>query len=87
MWSEFFESSLRLQRYLYLGICIVILILATCFNSIGRELFYSLLEKNQTIKDYLIIILGVLMVGLFLFSCGSYIGSLPENDPDAPASY
>ena len=87
MWSEFFESSLHLQRYLYLGICIVILILATCFNSIGRELFYSLLEKNKTIKDYLIIILGVLMVGLFLFSCGSYIGTLPENDPDSPASY
>ncbi len=86
MWNEFTENSFNLQ-YLYFGICTVILILLTCFNRIVLVFFYSLLEKDKRLKNYLITILGVLMVGLFLFSCGSYIGTLPENDPDAPASY
>ena len=71
MWNEFVDNSFNLQ-YLYLGICTVILIVGAYFNRIGSEFVFSLLKKNKTIKDYLIIILGVLMVGLFLFSCGAY---------------
>ena len=64
MWSEFFESSLHLQRYLYLGICIVILILATCFNSIGREFFIVYWKKikpniGQIIAESVIVAEGV----------------------------
>ncbi|MBP97656.1 hypothetical protein CMK18_17020 [Candidatus Poribacteria bacterium] len=57
-------------------------VIRTDFNSLGREFFYSLLKKDKQMKDYLIITLGVLVVGLFLYSCGSYMGTLPETDPD-----
>ena len=81
MWNEFFENPFNLQ-YLYLGICIVILIVASYSywnNETGVELFVnSLREKDKRRKDYLIIILGVLMVGLFLFSCGSYLDVGPS---------
>ena len=81
MWNEFFENPLNLQ-YLYLGICIVILIVASYSywnNETGVELFVnSLREKDKRRKDYLIIILGVLMAGLFLFSCGSYLDVGPS---------
>ena len=70
MWNEFFTDPFNL-RNLYLGICIVILIAIN--NETGVQLFVnSLREKDKRRKDYLIIILGVLMVGLFLFSCGAY---------------
>ena len=81
MWNEFFANPLNLQ-YLYLGICIVILIVASYSyrnNETGVELFVnSLREKDKRRKDYLIIILGVLMAGLFLFSCGSYLDVGPS---------
>ena len=68
MWNEFFENPFNL-RNLYLGICIVILIAIN--NETGVQLFVnSLREKDKRRKDYLIIILGVLVVGLFLSSCG-----------------
>ena len=90
MWNEFVENPFNLQN-LCMGICIVTSFVACNSywnNETGVQLFVnSLREKDKRLKDYLIIILGVLMVGLFLFSCGSYIGTLPENDPDAPASY
>jgi len=63
------------------------LIVGASFKIIGREIVFSLLEKDKRLKDYLIITLGVLMVNLFLYSCGSDIGTLPEKDPDAPVSY
>ena len=76
MWNEFFENPFNL-RNLYLGICIVILIV--CNNETGVQLFVnSLREKDKRRKDYLIIILGVLMVGLFLFSCGAYLDVGPS---------
>ena len=86
MWNEFVENPFNLQ-YLYLGICIVILIVASYSyrnNETGVELFVnSLREKDKRLKDYLIIILGVLMVGLFLFSCGVYFNTMGEEvDPD-----
>ena len=85
MWNEFFTDPFNL-RNLYLGICIVMLIM--CNNETGVQLFVnSLREKDKRLKDYLIITLGVLMVNLFLYSCGSDIGTLPEKDPDAPVSY
>ena len=83
MWNEFFENPFNLQN-LCMGIFLVTPLLASYFH---QFFFDSLREKDKRLKDYLIIILGVLMVGLFLFSRGSYIGTLPENDPDAPASY
>ena len=83
MWNEFFTDPFNIQN-LCMGILIVTPLLASYFH---QFFFDSLREKDKRLKDYLIIILGVLMVGLFLFSCGSYIGTLPENDPDAPASY
>ncbi len=76
MWNEFFENPFNL-RNLYLGICIVILIVIN--NETGVQLFVnSLREKDKRRKDYLIIILGVLMAGLFLFSCGSYLDVGPS---------
>ena len=76
MWNEFFENPFNL-RNLYLGICIVILIAIN--NETGVQLFVnSLREKDKRLKDYLIIILGVLMVGLFLFSCGAYLDVGPS---------
>ena len=69
MWNEFFTDPFNL-RNLYLGICIVMLFVAS-YNETGVQLFVnSLREKDKRRKDYLIIILGVLVVGLFLFSCG-----------------
>ncbi len=81
MWNEFFTDPFNL-RNLYLGICIVML-LVVCGsywnNETGVELFVnSLREKDKRRKDYLIIILGVLMAGLFLFSCGSYLDVGPS---------
>ena len=76
MWNEFFTDPFNL-RNLYLGICIVILIV--CNNETGVQLLVnSLREKDKRRKDYLIIILGVLMAGLFLFSCGSYLDVGPS---------
>ena len=78
MWNEFFENPFNL-RNLYLGICIVILIVIN--NETGVQLFVnSLREKDKRRKDYLIIILGVLMVGLFLFSCGAYVNTIGEGE-------
>ena len=81
MWNEFFENPFNLQN-LCMGICIVILIVVCGSywnNETGVELFVnSLREKDKRRKDYLIIILGVLMAGLFLFSCGSYLDVGPS---------
>ena len=75
MWNEFFENPFNLQN-LCMGICIVTSFVACNSywnNETGVQLFVnSLREKDKRLKDYLIIILGVLMVGLFLFSCGAY---------------
>ncbi len=77
MWNEFFTDPFNL-RNLYLGICIVMLLVAS-YNETGVQLFVnSLREKDKRRKDYLIIILGVLMVGLFLFSCGAYLDVGPS---------
>ena len=83
MWNEFFENPFNLQN-LYFGICIVILIV-TCNSywnkETGVQLFVnSLREKDKRRKDYLIIILGVLMVGLFLSSCGAYFNTMGEGE-------
>ena len=81
MWNEFFTDPFNL-RNLYLGICIVMLLVA--YNSYwnketGVQLFVnSLREKDKRRKDYLIIILGVLMVGLFLSSCVVYLDVGPS---------
>ena len=49
-------------------------------NETGVQLFVnSLREKDKRRKGYLIIILGVLMVGLFLFSCGAYVNTMGEG--------
>ena len=83
MWNEFITLPHNL-RNLYLGICIVMLLVA--YNSYwnketGVQLFVnSLREKDKRRKDYLIIILGVLMVGLFLFSCGAYVNTMGEGE-------
>ena len=83
MWSEFTENPFNLQN-LYLGTCITLVFLIGYFHRTTHEFFYSLLKKDKRMKDYLIITLGVLVVGLFLYSCGSYMGTLPETDPDDP---
>ena len=76
MWNGFFANPFNLQN-LCMGICIVILIV--CNNETGVQLLVnSLREKDKRRKDYLIIILGVLMVGLFLFSCGAYLDVGPS---------
>ena len=81
MWNEFFENPFNLQ-YLYLGICIVTSFVACNSywnNETGVQLFVnSLREKDKRLKDYLIIILGVLMVGLFLSSCVVYLDVGPS---------
>ena len=81
MWNGFFANPFNLQN-LCMGICIVILIVVCGSywnNETGVELFVnSLREKDKRRKDYLIIILGVLMAGLFLFSCGSYLDVGPS---------
>ena len=77
MWNEFFTNPFNLQN-LYLGICIVISIV--CNNETGVQLFVnSLREKDKRLKDYLIIILGVLMVGLILFSFVAYVNTMGEG--------
>ena len=79
MWNEFFTDPFNL-RNLYLGICIVMLLVAS-YNETGVQLFVnSLREKDKRRKDYLIIILGVLMVGLFLFSCVAYFNTMGEGE-------
>ena len=83
MWNEFITLPHNLQN-LCVGICIVTSLVASYFY---QFFFNSLREKDKRLKDYLIITLGVLMVNLFLYSCGSDIGTLPEKDPDAPVSY
>ena len=91
MWNEFFENPFNLQN-LYFGICIVILIVVCGSywnNETGVELFVnSLREKDKRRKDYLIIILGVLVVGLFLSSCGvlapTFIDDLKRIHNDHP---
>ena len=81
MWNEFFENPFNLQN-LCVGICIVTSLVASYFY---QFFFNSLREKDKRLKDYLIIILGVLMVGLFLFSCGAYFNTMSEGvDPDYP---
>ena len=83
MWNEFFANPFNIQNPC-MGICIVILIVASYSywnNETGVELFVnSLREKDKRRKDYLIIILGVLMVGLFLFSCGAYVNTMGEGE-------
>ena len=88
MWNEFFENPFNLQN-LCMGICIVTAFVACNSywnNETGVQLFVnSLREKDKRLKDYLIIILGVLMVGLFLFSCVAYFNTMGEGvDPDYP---
>ena len=81
MWNEFFANPFNIQN-LCMGICIVILIVASYSywnNETGVQLFVnSLREKDKRRKDYLIIILGVLLVGLFLFSCCAYLDVGPS---------
>ena len=83
MWNEFFTDPFNLQN-LYLGICIVTSFVACNSywnNETGVQLFVnSLREKDKRLKDYLIIILGVLMVGLFLFSCVAYFNTMGEGE-------
>ena len=83
MWNEFVENPFNLQN-LYFGICIVTsLVVSYSYwnNETGVQLFFnSLREKDKRLKDYLIIILGVLMVGLFLFSCGAYVNTTGEGE-------
>ena len=79
MWNEFVENPFNLQN-LCMGIFLVTPLLASYFH---QFFFGSLREKDKRLKDYLIIILGVLMVGLFLFSCGVYFNTMGEGvDPD-----
>ena len=83
MWNEFFENPFNLQN-LCMGILIVTSLVASYSywnNETGVQLFVnSLREKDKRLKDYLIIILGVLMVGLFLFSCGAYVNTMGEGE-------
>ena len=91
MWNGFFANPFNLQN-LCMGICIVILIVVCGSywnNETGVELFVnSLREKDKRRKDYLIIILGVLVVGLFLSSCGvlgpTFIDDLKRFHNDYP---
>ena len=75
MWNEFITLPHNLQN-LCVGIFFVTAFVACNSyrnNETGVQLFVnSLREKDKRRKDYLIIILGVLMVGLFLSSCGAY---------------
>ena len=74
MWNEFFANPFNLQN-LCVGIFLVTPILVSYFH---QFFFDSLREKDKRLKDYLIIILGVLMVGLFLSSCGVYLDVGPS---------
>ena len=76
MWNEFVENPFNLQN-LCMGICIVISLVASYFY---QFFFNSFREKDKRLKDYLIIILGVLMVGLFLFSCVAYFNTMGEGE-------
>ena len=83
MWNEFFANPFNLQN-LCMGICIVTSFVACNSywnNETGVQLFVnSLREKDKRRKDYLIIILGVLMVGLFLFSFVAYFNTMGEGE-------
>ena len=88
MWNEFFENPFNIQN-LCVGIFLVTSFVACNSyrnNETGVQLFVnSLREKDKRLKDYLIIILGVLMVGLFLFSCVAYFNTMGEGE--APQGY
>ena len=91
MWNEFVENSFNLQ-YLYFGISVILLVIAAyCTNRFdllnklldhlmlsGRFEWWNLLffKQNKQPKDYLIISLVILWLGLFLFSCGVYQSTL-----------
>ena len=80
MWNEFFENPFDIQN-LCMGILIVTPLLASYFH---QFFFNSLREKDKRLKDYLIIILGVLMVGLFLFSFVAYVNTIGEGTLEHP---
>ena len=91
MWNEFITLPHNLQN-LCVGIFFVTSVVA-CYsyriNETGVQLFVnSLREKDKRRKDYLIIILGVLVVGLFLSSCGvlapTFIDDLKRIHNDHP---
>ena len=80
MWNEFFANPFNIQN-LCMGILIVTPLLASYFH---QFFFNSLREKDKRLKDYLIIILGVLMVGLFLFSFVAYVNTIGEGTLEHP---
>ena len=80
MWNEFFTDPFNIQN-LCMGILIVTPLLASYFH---QFFFNSLREKDKRLKDYLIIILGVLMVGLFLFSFVAYVNTIGEGTLEHP---
>ena len=74
MWNEFFENPFNIQN-----LCVGIFLVTPLVVSYFRQFFFdSLREKDKRLKDYLIIILGVLMVGLFLSSCVVYLDVGPS---------
>ena len=79
MWSEFTENPFNLQN-LYLGINITLIFLVCYFNQSITAFFDSCKKDNKRLKDYLIIITGILLVGLFLYCCGAYESNLGEGD-------
>ena len=84
MWNEFFENPFNIQN-----LCVGIFLVTPLVVSYFRQFFFdSLREKDKRLKDYLIIILGVLMVGLFLSSCGvlgpTFIDDLKRFHNDYP---
>ena len=91
MWNEFITLPHNLQN-LCVGIFLVTSFVACNSywnNETGVQLFVnSLREKDKRRKDYLIIILGVLVVGLFLSSCGvlgpTFIDDLKRFHNDYP---
>ena len=87
MWNEFFENPFNIQN-LCVGIFLVTSFVACNSyrnNETGVQLFVnSLREKDKRRKDYLIIILGVLMVGLFLFSFVAYVNTIGEGTLEHP---
>ena len=87
MWNEFFANPFNIQN-LCVGIFLVTSFVAcnSYWNKeTGVQLFVnSLREKDKRLKDYLIIILGVLMVGLFLFSFVAYVNTIGEGTLEHP---
>ena len=76
MWNEFITLPHNLQN-----LCVGIFLVTPLVVSYFRQFFFdSLREKDKRLKDYLIIILGVLMVGLFLFSCVAYFNTMGEGE-------